>query len=195
MIDAINITKFQATVEELEEHIIFWILAAGKNGVTTAACLDSLLVNSCLSFGDFNWSPFDIIKELDDQGILELKLKEHGIGCFNLKAQYLRSLLKANLDLKKCTLEELENVKGIGPKTARCFLIHTRKNQQYAGLDTHILAFLRDKGIDAPKSTPTGKKYKELEKIFLSFVKKSGKTVAEFDLMIWNKYRKKEKVA
>ncbi len=191
MIDATKITKFNATEAELEEHIIFWILAAGKNGVTTANCLDALLTNSCLVFGDFQWTPFEILKELDEQGILEEKLKEHGIGCYNLKAVYLRSLLKANLDLKKCTLEQLEAVKGIGPKTARCFLIHTRKNQQYAGLDTHILSFLRDKGINAPKTTPTGKKYKELEKIFLKFVKRSRKTVAEFDLMIWNRYRKK----
>lgn len=191
MIDAVNITKFNCSEEELEEQIIFWILAAGKNGIITANALDALLTNWSLVLGDFCYSPFEIIGELNERGILEQELKSYGIGCYNQKAKYLRNLLNASLDLKKCSLEELEAIKGIGPKTARCFLIHTRKNQKYAGLDTHILKFLRDKGFDAPKATPTGKKYKMLEEAFLEIVKKSKKSVAEYDLMIWNRYRKK----
>lgn len=86
-------------------------------------------------------------------------------------------------------LEDLEAIPGIGPKTARCFLIHSRPDQQYAGLDTHVLKFLRDKGHEVPASTPTGKKYKELEKVFLQYAAESGMTVADFDLAIWNQYR------
>ena len=58
MIDALKITNFKASYEELEEHIIFWILAAGKNGVTTANALDALLTNWCFALGD---SPFEIV--------------------------------------------------------------------------------------------------------------------------------------
>jgi len=184
-VDALNITNYNLSSEQLEERIIFWILAAGKNGVTAANCLDRLLS----SWQDVSTSPFEIIKEIDRKGILPNELKKFGIGCYSVKAEYFRCLISANLDLKTCTVDDLEAIKGIGPKTARCFLIHSRENQKYAGLDTHCLKFLRDKGHDVPKSTPNGKKYRELEKIFLQYVEESGMTVADFDLMIWKKYR------
>lgn len=189
MIDPTRITKYRQSDSQLEETILFWICAAGKNGTTSARCLDNLLSAWWVALGDPHLSPFEIIEEIDKRGILAEELKRYGIGCYHMKADYFRSLLAANLNLKKCTVEELEAVKGIGPKTARCFLIHSRKNQPYAGLDTHVLKFLRDKGHEVPASTPTGKKYKELEQIFLKYVKDSGKSVAEFDLEVWNDYR------
>ena len=194
MIDATKITNFRASENELEEMLLFWICAAGKNGVTSARCLDDFLTYWWITLGDVHLSPFEIVEEVDSRGILPKELQRFGIGCFNYKAQYFRNVVSANLNLKKCTLDELESIKGIGPKTARCFLIHSRKNQLYAGLDTHILKFLREKGHDAPKSTPSKKKYKDLEKVFLKYVRKSGKSVAEFDLEIWNKFRKSQKV-
>ena len=38
------------------------------------------------------------------------------------------------------------------------------------------------------KDTPQGKWYSYFEKIFLTFVKDSGKSVAEFDLNIWKEF-------
>ena len=198
-VDPTNITNYHLSENELQEVVLFWILAAGKNGVTAAKCLDKLLtawriiLDSQRSWRvlDSQLSPFDIIKEIDRQGILPDELKKFGIGCYRRKAEYFRSLILANLNLKTCSIEELEAVKGCGKKTSRCFLIHSRPNQFYAGLDRHALSFLRDMGYDVPKSTPTGKKYKELEKAFLHYVKESGKTVAEFDLVNWLKYRDK----
>lgn len=194
MIDPINITRFHQSQSQLEETLLFWICAAGKNGVTSARCLDNLLSAWRVVLGDLYLAPFEIIKEIDKRGILVDELKRYGIGCYHVKANYFRSLIAANLNLKKCTVEELEAVKGIGPKTARCFLIHSRKNQPYAGLDTHVLKFLRDKGHEVPASTPTGGKYKELEQIFLKYVKDSGKSVAEFDLEVWNDYRNRPQI-
>lgn len=187
MIDPKKITNFNCSNEELELHILFWFLAAGKNGVTAAKCLDKLLTAWKMD----NFSPFEIIAEIDRQGILPDELKKFGIGCYRRKAEYFRSLLAAKLNLKTCSLEELEAIKGCGSKSARCFLIHSRPHQPYAGLDRHALSFLRDMGYDVPKSTPTGRKYEELEKVFLYYVKESGKTVAEFDLENWLKYRVK----
>ena len=193
MIDAKKITNFKATDHELEELILFWILAAGKNGVTSAKCLDNFLTSWQTAFGEMRLSPFEIIEKVDKKQILPHELKRFGIGCFNRKAQYFRNIIYANLNLRTCTVEELENINGIGAKTARCFLIHSRKNQRFAALDTHVLKFLKDKGHEVPKSTPAkrSKKYYELEKIFLNYVKESGKTVAEFDLNLWNYYREK----
>ncbi|NBP02621.1 MAG: hypothetical protein EBU90_21370 [Proteobacteria bacterium] len=102
-------------------------------------------------------------------------------------------LASRGLDLKTCSVSDLESVRGIGPKTARCFLMHSRRGARYAGLDTHALKYMREKGIDVPKSTPTGKKYLELEAKFLELADRSGKSVAEFDLEIWRHYSSAKK--
>jgi hypothetical protein len=188
MIDPSNITNYHLEKNGLEEVVLWWILAAGKNGTTAARCLDLFLSSwSVVSKTD---SPFNVIRSVDSKTSLPLAMKECGIGCYNNKAKSWRYLANSGIDLKTCTLDDLQSVPGIGPKTARCFLIHSRKNQSYAGLDTHLLKFLRFIGYDAPKSTPTKKKYDYLEKEFLDIVKKSGKTVAQFDLVIWNYYSK-----
>lgn len=118
-------------------------------------------------------------------------MKSAGIGCYSQKAITFMQLAESNLNLKSCGVEDLEKIKGIGPKTARCFLIHSRPNQRLAGLDTHILKYLREKGIDAPLSTPPAKKYKKLEQEFIKLADNAGKSVAEFDLEIWLTYREK----
>lgn len=206
MVDPIKITNYHQTSEELQETLLFWVCAAGKNGVTAARCLDSLLSawREPAKRGPLKLkpSPFDIIRYAhryltqNKLGTLAEEMKKHGIGCYNAKAKTFLHLVAEYegscglyMDLKKCDVEDLESVPGIGPKTARCFLIHSRENQRYAGLDTHILKFLRDKGHEVPSSTPTGKKYRELEQTFLKYVDDSGKSVADFDLAIWNDYR------
>jgi thermostable 8-oxoguanine DNA glycosylase len=86
-------------------------------------------------------------------------------------------------------LDDLLAIHGVGNKTARFFLLHTRGGD-YAVLDTHILAWLRENGVeDAPKNTPTNtQKYKELEKKFryLSRVKFPYLSDAQIDLLIWS---------
>lgn len=183
MIDPNYITNFSSTEKELQEVLLFWICAAGKTASTAARNLDRLL--NSLEGG----SPFEKIKRL---GIKKLPqtLKKFGIGCYNLKSKSMWELINSNLDLRTCSVEDLERIYGIGPKTARCFIIHSRRDvQQCAGLDTHILKFLRSKGHNVPKSTPSTKKqYKKFENIFLGYVKESGQSIAEFDLNIWRYY-------
>jgi hypothetical protein len=188
LVDPKNVTNFNLNDDELELHLLFWICAAGKNGVTAARSLSRLLIRLRLVHGDF--SPFGLIRRT---GLLNLPnlLKINGIGCFNNKSMSFWDLVHSDLDLKTCTVEDLEEVRGIGPKTARCFVMHSRPNQQLAGLDRHILRYLKDEGYDVPKGTPTGKKYKELEKIFLNKAKSVGKSPAELDLTLWNLYREK----
>ena len=187
MIDPTNITNYNLTVPELEEHILWWVCAAGKNGVVAAKCLDKLLKN-LRAFRDKRYSPFDLVKYCDVKD-LERKMYSVGIGCYTIKSKTFKDLAESKLDLKTCSVDDLEKIKGIGPKTARCFIIHSRPNQQLAGLDRHILSWLSDLGYKVPKSTPTGSKYKKIEQWFLAEVKKSGKTVSELDLEIWNNYR------
>ena len=201
MIDPTNITNYSLTYHQLEEHMLFWICAAGKNGVTAARCLDKLLVMLKGNLFETrvakyahevrDMGPFDLIRFTSETDLKRL-MGFAGIGCYTRKAFTFKSLAYVSPNLRTCTTDDLEIIKGIGPKTSRCFLIHSRPNQRLAGLDVHILNFLRDKGYNVPKSTPTGKKYKQIEQWFLTEADKSGKTVADFDLSVWNQYRNKK---
>lgn len=184
MINPIIITNYHRSKEELEEVILWWVCAAGKNGVRAAQSLESFL-------SEWRWtanSPFGIVKYCSTKlkSLPEL-MRSHGIGCYNLKAKTFVALANSGLDLRICSVEDLEKIPGIGPKTARCFIIHSRPNQQYAGLDTHCKQFLRDLGYSVPQVL-TKKKYKELELVFLSLCRKVKLTVSELDLRIWNSY-------
>lgn len=81
-------------------------------------------------------------------------------------------------------------VRGIGLKTARFFLSHSREDFNEPMLDTHILQFLRDQGYnDAPKSTPQNENtYFYFANIFKNIARQLGKSVTDLDLEIWKKY-------
>ena len=201
LIDPKNITNFNLTTEELQRHILFWVCAAGKNGVTAAKTLRQFevrlrvyaSVDSHLMYAgpvDPNGPIFDLIKPMDFSA-MRSAMADSGIGCWRMKSRAFKELAKSGLDLKTCTVDDLETIKGIGPKTARCFLIHSRPDQKLAGLDRHILSFLRDKGYDVPKNTPTGNRYKKIESLFIAEAEKANKTIADFDLEIWKDYRDK----
>jgi hypothetical protein len=201
MIDPDHITNYNLTHPQLEEHLYFWICAAGKNGHTAAKCLHRLyyaLDSLHRSMGlRGRASLFKLVRDIDqgkkDYTWLAEMMKHYGIGCYQSKSKAFLELAYAGLDLQTCTVEDLERIHSIGPKTARCFLIHSRPDQPYAGLDVHILRYLRDHGYNAPRSTPTGKKYRELEAIFIKLAKQAKKSVADFDLEIWREYRQRKR--
>jgi hypothetical protein len=188
MIDPQNIVRYDYTDAELQELLIFSVCVAGKKASTIAPRVHEVC----------GWSthPFGILKLLSvclepfGCGLAGI-LKDAGIGCFNQKAETIQQILDSGIDLRTCSVGDLENIKGIGPKTARFFIMSSRKNVRFATLDTHVLRFLRDKGINAPKSTPSGKKYLTLEQEYLKMVP-DDKTPAEFDLQIWKQYSNKK---
>ena len=117
------------------------------------------------------------------------RLKAAGLGCYNLKGRGFHTITKMGLDLRTCTAEDLERCPGIGLKTSRFFILHTRRAARVACLDTHILRWLSDLGYKAPKVTPNSKKvYRELEAIFLGLARKKRMSPARLDLAIWRKY-------
>jgi len=184
MVDPTNFTNFNRTVSELEELLIFSICVAGKPAMRTAKAVANLLAY-CDSA---SIAPFDIIRWLIKGNLLVAAMEAQGIGQYSRIGRALKESVEANLDLRKCSVEDLESIHGIGPKTARMFILHTRPNQRIAALDTHILKFLKEKGHDVPKTTPSGKRYLTLEQAFLTEADKSGMTVADFDLHLWRKY-------
>lgn len=171
---------------ELQEFALFCIAVAGKNAKNIAKALNRFL-------GDQNTSlPFETIKSLHSSGMLETAIRNARLGQYTklTKAFYQIS----QLDLKTCTLEELEKVHGIGFKTSRFFLTYTRPNQKFSILDTHILRYMREElGITTPKSTPSNfKKYRELEDLFIKHCEKSNRLIADLDLEIWTRYSNKK---
>ncbi len=203
MIDPSNITNYNASDRELEEQILFWICAAGKNGRTAARCLEVLL--TMITFN--NLSPFEALRshlsfwktipeeEKSDFAELSELMKMAGIGCYTHKSKTFIELLTSNINLRTCMPDELENIYGIGMKTSRCFILHSRKGARLSGLDTHMLKHLREMGVeDVPKSTPSSKKkYMILEQEVLKLADGAGMSPADYDLMIWNKYSVKNK--
>lgn len=195
MIDPTNITNYNLTDEELEEHILFWVCAAGKNGKVAASSLEILL--TMITYN--NMSPFEAIRESLRIDAVPFAVMMHtaGIGCHSHKSRTFKELAYSKLNLRTCTSDDLEKIYGIGKKTSRCFILHSRKDAQCAGLDTHMLKHLKEVGVEnVPKQTPSSKKqYERLEKEVLKLAKAAGMSPANYDLMIWNKYSVKNTTA
>jgi thermostable 8-oxoguanine DNA glycosylase len=192
MINPQDITKYNRTLPELEEFLLFSILVAGKNSTTTAIKLEKFLRSQRL-YGVNDFTPMQFISFLErGNGLLRQAIVKAKFGQYNRIEAAFRGIMKIYGRLRTVSVAELESIKGIGPKTARFFVLHTRENQNHAVLDTHILRYLRDHGLKAPKSTPSGKKYLELEKCFLDIAKMLNISPAKLDLQVWTNYSKKQ---
>ena len=189
MIDPTDVTKFDRTVEELQEFWLFCISVAGKTAVQQAKVLENFLRDGRAEFPGFT-TPFQIVSVMNMSGVLLDRIKESRLGQYTkLEKAFSQSLGK---DLATCTIEDLESIYGVGAKTARYFMLHTRKDQRIACLDTHVIRHMRDLGLTTQKVTPpSGPKYKALEEEFLKLANASGMSVADFDLHIWNLYARK----
>jgi len=184
MVDPNDITRYNLSHRELEFYLTFWVCVAGKTAKTISAALERFWTDlGCKP------SPFKTLQQLSQKQIAA-KLKKHGIGCYNQKAKTLYLLAHSNFNLRTCTVEDLESISGIGKKTSRCFIMHSRKEANCAGLDVHLLHFLRDLGLqNIPNSTPgSSRKYKEIEAEFLKLCQLVNKPPAKLDLLVWRVY-------
>lgn len=192
MINPERITKYDRTTAELQEFLLFCVLVHGKSAKIQAVKLEHFL--SYLAHITGESLPFvmvDIARNMEDEEtgetLLSQAMRKFGLGQYGRLTQCIDDLLLLP-ELGQVSVEQLEQCFAIGPKTARFFVVHSRPDQSHAILDCHILKWLRGKGIDTPKNTPQGKWYAHFEKIFLTFVVASGKSVAEFDLDIWKSF-------
>jgi thermostable 8-oxoguanine DNA glycosylase len=184
LVDPSDVVSFNRSSDELELFWLFTVCVAGKTATTQARLLNKMLI------GMDGESPFEKIQKAVDEGSLLEKIIESRLGQFNRLNRIFESSL--SLDLPTCTIEDLEAIHGVGPKTARMFLMFTRPDQELAALDTHILKFLNSQGVVAPKSTPpAGPKYRALELEFVRLAKEAKMSIADFDLSIWKQYSRK----
>lgn len=182
IIDPKDITDYNRTENELQTFWLFCILVAGKNSDTTSRALTKIV-------GDLApWdNPFDGIRRIGFEGLQDI-LRKYKTGQYDRIARAIWHSL--DLDLRTCSVEDLTKIHGVGPKTARFFLLHSREFCEEIVLDTHILNWMKTKcGIEnVPDNTPQNtKKYAELSAICRDLMEQNypGLSLAKIDLLIW----------
>jgi len=184
-----KITDFNRTKADLELFAIFAVCVAGKKAQQTADKVNDHFRDT--ETPTKRLTPFETIKSLINIRVFGAYLQMAKVGQYKRIYRALRDLAESGIDLKTCTVEDLEAIHGIGPKTSRFIIMHSRPNQRLATLDTHILRWMRDQGIDTPKATPQSKKlYQKLEQKFLTLCDKCGMIPSQLDLKIWKQYSK-----
>lgn len=181
MIDPHDITGYTRTDAELEEFALFAPAVAGKTAAQIALAVDRFLEHDASA-------PFETVRRYGAQGTLTERIVGARLGKWRTLTSCYAALASGGIDLRTCTLADLESLDGIGPKTSRFFVMHTRPNQRLAVLDTHVLAYLRALGHDVPRATPqTPRAYARIERIFLDHADAEGITdLASLDLEIWS---------
>ncbi len=164
MIDPSFCTNFDRTDAELEEFAAFSVCVAGKNAKTTAKCLDRFILS--LHVKMFGWGPglFWHLSLLTPSAVGQL-LNAAGLGPTKMKARALTDLalrvVAGEISLRESPPEKLEEVRGIGPKTSRFFILHTRAGARVAAIDRHILRHLirRQLAWLRPRSVRIGRRF------------------------------------
>jgi hypothetical protein len=133
MIDPNNVTNTARTAAELEEYLLFGIVAAGKNADQQALKLERFLGGR---------RPFAYIRASDREGKLEARLKEVKLGKYSLLSRSFRALANSGANLSTITWQDLTAFPGIGIKTAKFFVLHSRAGQMHGVLDTHVLSWM-----------------------------------------------------
>jgi hypothetical protein len=182
MIDPTDITNFDRTEAELQEFFLFTLVAAGKTAWVQAMKLEEFLRPAWVK----GLTPFEYIEYLIGKGYLRAMICEAKLGQYDRLCNAFAH--SRHLDLTHVTIKDLEMIPGIGPKTARFFILHTRPNQRIAVLDTHVLSWLREHydNMSIPKTTPQSpSRYSLLENLFLELADKFNITPETLDLQIW----------
>ncbi len=182
-------------MSEREWFVLFAICVAGKSAKQTQEKLNGYL-KGCGYYAVGKWSPFEVVERDIAMGSLMRVLQDVKMGQYKRIERAFREVVKLDVT-KDLTVEKLEAIPGIGPKTARFIVLYTQENSNVVPLDTHILKFLKVKyeayeevlGFKIPKSTPTkGNRYNALEKLFQREAEYQGKTVRQLDTEVWQSY-------
>lgn len=177
-IDPRDVTDYGRDYENLEAFWLHCILAAGKNADWASAKVLDLAQHAEERHG--------LIEGLNRRRNLRAILERHRVGQYRRIEGAIRG--SRGLDLRQAPIAALESVYGVGPKTARYFVLHSREGASCAVLDVHILRFMRENGHpSAPDSTPSGRYYVELERKALGLFRRvyPGMTPAQADLRVW----------
>lgn len=192
-----------------QEFLLFCIAVAGKESSRTKAALNMLLIELLQDADTMKSYPFDLVEWAAGQGVLGDYLRRSKIGQYTRIERAFTEVARrfnlntteipkkgARMPLERITVQQLESVPGIGPKTARYFVQYAQGRTDVAAIDTHLLKWLRDLGYEAPSSTPpAGPKYRTCEAAFLHECEKRGVNPVDMDFKVWSTYRSGGRVA
>jgi hypothetical protein len=136
MIDPNAVTDPARSAEQLEEFLLFCLVVAGKNADQQSRKLEDFLQGK---------TPFSFIRSLGANGGVEEHLRRVKLGKYRLLGEAFRRVASSGIDLRRCSWEELTQFPGVGIKTSKFFVLHSRPNERHGVLDTHVLAWMRER--------------------------------------------------
>lgn len=169
---------------ELQWRLIFSVIVAGKTAAHAYAATGRIFRAKPPEMAAF---AFLQIVASSGPALGDL-LRKARTGNYGKLERAVRELLASKIDLTSCSPADLESIHGIGPKTARFFVIWTRPTYRCAALDVHVLRWLRANGYpDAPEASPSaGAVYDRYEKAFLAEADKRSLSPRALDYEIWS---------
>ena len=141
----------------MEWWIVFSVMVSGKKSKRAEKLTNKLVDNSSwLNTDRIPIFPLTVLRELIKENRLAERLRELRTGQYDRIEKALTLLVyfigKGKLDLFNCTAQELEEIPGIGPKTAAIVLLFALGRPAFP-VDTHIHRVTRRLGIIPMKTT------------------------------------------
>ncbi len=181
-IDPTNIPERPMSRSQLEWWVLFGICVANKPAKVTERKMRAFM-----EMGSMTLPPFDAVQVMIEEGKLGRNLRKARFGQYTRINRAFRHAVR--LDVGNLSVEVLEAVPGIGPKTARMIMLYSRPGVEAVPLDTHVLKFLRSLGHKASASTPAaGPTYRRLESAFIAEARRRHVSVRELDTQVWTSY-------
>ena len=191
MIIPTKITDYSQN-RDLLEFAIFAACVAGKNSDQIANKVNALWMDSGFRTTltiQFMQPPNSETAYLLYLRILRGYLERYKMGQYARLSRVVYLLNQHSLILKTMLWNQLVNLKGIGPKTAAFFLLHSRPHFDIPVIDVHIVKYMASKGITI-KVTSDIQKYLEYAALVKAAFEKDFPilTLAQADLHVWTTF-------
>ena len=196
MITPNSITNFNRSTAELGWFWLFCLSVQGKNSGVQSRKINNII--HCFEDAfQCEVDPIYVYSKTPHE--FSEELEQIGLGQYDRIFTALAETVEAGgvEFLKTATVEELMGIYGVGPKTARFFILHSCRGARCVPLDTHVIKWLQmvvraNMCSSFTCSRPTNNEdYLLKEKAALSWMDKifPDISIADADLLIWKSMR------